>query len=120
MANGGSGNVNDGIRLILEEIRDLKREGAEFRKFLIDDRKQAAEDRKQAAEDRKEFRKFMQESREEAHQDRRDIREALVVIGKVGRKIIQTQGEHTRLLREIRDTLKRSSNGHSSRPGNGG
>ena len=91
-----------GIRLVLEEIRDLKKELAEDRKQAAEDRKQFAEDRKQAAEDRKqaaEDRKGFRESID-------GIRDALVVIGKVGRRIIQTQEKHTGLLVEIRDILK--------------
>ncbi|HLF92651.1 MAG TPA: hypothetical protein VJB14_04265 [Planctomycetota bacterium] len=98
-----------GIRLVLEEIRDLKKELAEDRKQAAEDRKQFAEDRKQFAEDRKQA----AEDRKQAAEDRKGfresidgIRDALVVIGKVGRRIIQTQEKHTGLLVEIRDILK--------------
>lgn len=136
--NGNGDKARDdalaGIRLVLEEIRDIKKEQAEDRKQFAEDRKQAAEDRKQIAEDRKQFAEDRQQAAEDRRQaaaDRRrfedlfrqsvaqaeehrkefretitGIREALVVIGKVGRRIIQTQDKHTGLLVEIRDILK--------------
>ena len=99
-----------GIRLILEEIRDIKGEIRDIKKDMLDLKgemldlkKEAAEDRKQAAEDRHEYRETIV-----------GIRDALVVIGKVGRRIIQTQEKHTGLLVEIRDILKsRRKNGHN-------
>ena len=116
-----------GIRLVLEEIRDIKKEQAEDRKQATEDRKQIAEDRKQFAEDRQQaaedrqqaaadrrrFDDLFRQSVAQAEEHRKEfretitgIREALVVIGKVGRRIIQTQDKHTGLLVEIRDILK--------------
>ena len=49
MGNGAH-NMDNGIRLILEEIRDLKREAAEDRKLAAADRKQWTEDRRRSDE----------------------------------------------------------------------
>lgn len=113
--NGDKSKDNSlaGIRLVLEEIRDIKKELAEDRKQTAEDRKQYAEDRKQAAEDRRRFEELFKQSVVQADEHRKEfretitgIRQALVVIGKVGRRIIQTQDKHTGLLIEIRDILK--------------
>jgi hypothetical protein len=100
-----------GIRLILEEIRDLRREGAEDRRRADEDRKRADEDRKRA--DRR-FEQIVAESRERE----KGLHQALIVIGNVGRTIIRNQEEHTRLLKQILRQLRTSGNGRHSR-GNG-
>ena len=116
-----------GIRLILEEMGDLKKELAMDRKQAAEDRKQAAEDRKQAAEDRKQAaddRKRIAETmdriedsldksivqaardRAEAAHDRKEIRRALVVIGNIGRRFSQSLERIRKTQEEIRDLLK--------------
>jgi predicted nucleic acid-binding Zn-ribbon protein len=118
----GNGNLGEGIRLILGEIRDLRKDLADDKKQAAEDRRrmlrlmeEAAEDRRQAAEDRKqaaEDRKQAAEDRSRGEDNIRGIRQALVVIGGVGRRIHATLDEHSRLLREILSTLKRQGNGH--------
>jgi hypothetical protein len=111
MAGNGSGNLDAGIRLILEEIRDIKADGlkiqAEIRDIKADGLKIQAEIRDIKAD--------IRGIRADSLKVQTEIRNALVVIGKVGRRIIETQGEHTLLLREIRDGLRKG--GH--RNGNG-
>lgn len=129
MAQGNGKEFKAGLRLILEEIRDLRREGEADRRQAAEDRRQAAEDRKKYAEEQRRFseemRRFAEEAAEdrrqaaedrrrisaEAAEDRRGIRDALVVIGRVGRRIVQTQERHTKLLEEIRDLLRLRGNG---------
>jgi hypothetical protein len=96
-------NVESGIRLILEEMRDLKREAGE-------DHKQAAEDRKQAAKDRKQFLEYCRRADDDRGQfheycrrsddDRKEMQRLIKVIAGVGVKIHKTQQEHTRILQE--------------------
>jgi hypothetical protein len=48
--------------------------------------------------------------------DRKGIRDALVVIGKIGRdfrdELRSIRDDHGKLLREIRDAVRRNGNGH--------
>lgn len=111
--------VSTGIRLILEEIRDLRWEGVEDRKQAAEDRKEAAENRKEAAEDRRAFREAFDRYSAEAASREKDLRKALVVIGNVGREfsnrlkgIQKGQAEQTQLLKEIRTAVRVRGNGN--------
>jgi uncharacterized coiled-coil DUF342 family protein len=116
-----SPNSEQGIRLVLEEIRELRRESTsmlkEMRQERAEDRRQAAEDRRQAAEDRRRSDALFARHADRAEEDRKGIRDALVAIGNVGRKFQSTLTEHSRLLKEIRDAIRRQGNGRSG--GNG-
>jgi len=74
-------NTNSGIKLELEEIREIK---ADMRKLDAD----AARDRKEAAEDRRAIRNSLErsidqaaEDRREAAQDRKETRKAIRTVG---------------------------------------
>jgi len=116
--------VMDGIQLVLEEIRDLRRDSLEDRKRADEDRKRADEDRKRADEDRKRaderWERLHRESEErfardtqEAAEREKGLRQALVVIGNAGRRIIKAQEDHTRLLEQILRAIRAGWNGRS-------
>ena len=116
MATGAGGrNADAGIRLVLEEIRDLRREMAEDRRRADEERREerrrADEDRARADEDRKRadlrFEHVVADSRKREHQ----LRDALVVIGSVGRRILAKLDEHSRLLKSIDRKIDRRGNG---------
>ena len=110
-------NSMAGIRLILEEIRDIKRGMAE-------DRRRADEDRRRADEERHRADERAQARHEELmrHFDKRferleEILEAnsrtLIVVAQGVSQILKNQKEQTRLLREILRAIKGRWNGHS-------
>lgn len=120
-------DVPAGIRLILEEIRDIKHEMMRLCNRSDEDRKRADEDRKRAAEDRrraderwerltresdKRFERHVRESKERE----KGLSRALVIIGGIGREIVKTQKEHTVLLKQILAAVTVRSNGQG---GNG-
>ncbi len=102
-SNGGAAApaVLAGLRLILEEIRDLRRDMAE-------DRKKSAGEMRRFAEEAAEDRRTAAEDRRTAAEDRRQFTRALL---KVGRDIISTQRHHTDRLQKILQTLKTRLNG---------
>jgi hypothetical protein len=114
-----------GIRLILEEIRDLRRDWAEYRVKAGEDRRKADEDRRKADEDRRKadeervrmeqrFQEYMRGSREYMRESREAFRQyaeeaarreegmskALAVIGHIGGRILDTLNKHTAILEE--------------------
>lgn len=113
-----------GIRLVLEEMRDLRKEFTEFRKEAAEDRKryagesqrwfeqaakdrsQAAEDRRQATEDRRQIAELYKNSLEDSARRERELRDALVVIGKVGRQILKNQEGQTKVLEGMTKVLE--------------
>ena len=126
-----------GIGYILEEIRDLKRESAEDRRRADEERRRADEDRRRADERHDALLERMDEGtrraderhaglleriddsmRQQAARDK-DLHRAVRVIGFYGRKIIETQTAHTRLLQVIAASLKRGGNGSTRRNGHG-
>ena len=90
-------NLDAGLRVIMEEIRDLRREAAEDRKRLDRHQRQADEDRK-------------------------DMSRALVVIGnrfntmnKIGTQIVAKLESHTKLLRRIDVSTRAHRKGRNGR-----
>lgn len=120
---GGNSNlkpVMHGIQLVLEEIRELRRESVDDRKRADEDRKCADKDRKRADERSERLHRESEERFaryvEESAQRERDLSRAIVMIGHFGRGIIKTQQDHTRLLEQILRAIRAGGNGRS---GNG-
>jgi hypothetical protein len=107
MAGHGPGerNLDPGIRLVLEELRDLRREMRADRRSAEEDRRRADGERRQSDQ---RFAGIMQEFR----QGFRDMRT-------VGLSIVKTLNHHSRILERIDRKLGARGNG---RPGqdNGG
>jgi hypothetical protein len=137
----GDRNLGAGIKLILEELRDLRIEMREMRVEMRADRQRAEEDRRRADEERRqadeERRQFAAERRVFAEEQRqanarfeglmRVFREdsarrdaatqtALKDIRTVGFAIVKTLNHHTRILERIDRKLGVRGNG---RPGGG-
>jgi hypothetical protein len=114
MAGHGPGerNLDPGIRLVLEELRDLRLEMRADRRSAEEDRRSAEEDRRRADDERRQsdqrFAGIMQAFR----QGFRDMRT-------VGLSIVKTLNHHSRILERIDRKLGARGNG---RPGqdNGG
>ena len=114
-----------GIRVIVGEIQDLKRES-------VEDRQRADEDSRRADEDRKRsdahFAEYVRrsEARDESmvrylraiEAGNRDLHLAIRAIGKYGRVIIENQIEDRRILREHTRLLAQIARGLDAR-GNG-
>jgi hypothetical protein len=107
MAGHGPGerNLDPGIRLVLEELRDLRREMRADRRSAEEDRRRADDERRQSDQ---RFAGIMQAFR----QGFRDMRT-------VGLSIVKTLNHHSRILERIDRKLGARGNG---RPGqdNGG
>lgn len=101
----GGRNLDPGIRLILEELRDLRLEMRADRRSAEEDRRRADDERRQSDQ---RFAGIMQEFR----LGFRDMRT-------VGLSIVKTLNHHTRILERIDRKLGARGNG---RPGqdNGG
>lgn len=91
--------MDGGIRLVLEELRDLKRELAEDRKQAAADRVQAAADRQQAADDRRRSDEQFAFATREATTDRAGITALLS-------QLIQIAGSQKATLGRMEATLK--------------
>ncbi len=114
MTNGSNGrNLDPGIRLILAEIRDLRRE-------MRDDRRQADADRRHVAADRQRsdarFEALLRDFREDSARRDTATQRAFRDIRTVGLSIVKTLTRHTRILERIDRKLGGRSNG---RPDNG-
>jgi hypothetical protein len=115
MANGSS-SLDAGIRLVLEELRELKREANEDRRRSDEYWKKADEDRRKADEDRKRLDQRL--VRMETRQDK-TFEALLGILHKhtvLLAHLVKTADEHTGILTDIRNSLRR--NGHG-RNGNG-
>jgi len=133
-------NLDPGIKLILQEIRDLRiemraerqedrRQAIEDRRQAMDDRRQAMDDRRQAVDDRRQANEDRRRSDEERRRsDRRfdrllrDFRQdsarreaktqrMFKEIRTVGLAIVKTLNRHTRLLEGIDRKLGGLGNG---------
>lgn len=119
-----SSNADNGIRLILEEIRDLKREAAEDRKLAAEDRKQAALDRKQWSEDRRRSDERLARIEGKLDKSLAAVAGALKNLTVITGRLLEASKENsallkanTAMLREVRDSVRSPRrNGHG---GNG-
>jgi phage shock protein A len=132
VAHGRNGrNIDPGIKLVLGEIRDLRREMREDRRqaeaAAAADRRQAEVDRRQAEADRRRsderFEQLLREFREDSARHAATTEKAFEAtqrafrdIRTVGLSIVKTLNRHTRLLERIDRKLGVRGNG---RPGNG-
>ena len=130
-------NLGAGIRLILEELRDMRvemradrRRADEERRKADAERREADEERRQFAEERRQFaeerrladarfealiRDFRQDSARRAVATQRAFRD----VRSVGLSIVKTLNLHTRILERIDRKLGAMGNGIAG-PGNGG
>jgi len=110
-ANGGTDlkAVMAGIRLVLEEIRDLKIEAAQERREAAQDRKLFEHYFKRAEEDRETQREWMEEVRREAAEDRRRFNRTLRIMVHVARDIRDGQHKQTAILERNTAILEHNS-----------
>jgi DNA polymerase III epsilon subunit-like protein len=98
VAHGPNEHLDPGIRLVLEELRDLRRE-------MRDDRRQAQADRRQADADRRRsderFEQLLQEFREDSARRELATQKAFRDVRAVGLAIVKTLNRHTRILERI-------------------
>ena len=138
MADRGPGerNLDAGIRLILEELRDMRVEMRDMRVEMRDmrvemraDRRRADEERRQAAGERrqfaevqrranKRFEEIVREFREDSSRREAATQRAFKDIRTVGFSIVKTLNLHTRILERIDKKLGARPNGLSGQ-GNG-
>lgn len=101
-------DLKAGMRLILGELRDLRKEMRDMREEARADRKRAELDRMRADEERRRseerFYAFMQEMRGEWRRER-------AVTARVGNEILRVLKSHTALLKQIARKLEVSGNG---------
>ena len=102
VADASAPNLDPGLRLILEEIRDLRIEMREDRHRADEDRRRADEDRRRADEDRRRADAAAaadrQRSDERFEQAMAATRAAWADVRTVGQAIVRTLNRHTRLL----------------------
>lgn len=122
MADDGK-HLGEGIRLILEELKDLKRESLKDFQSADEDRKQATEDRRRADSDRNALMTYIRKAGEADRLQRQDFKatlDALVRQNARPAETLERQGKRTdRALGEIRDLLRRGGNGRPPHNGNG-
>ena len=100
------GSFDPGIRLVLEELRDLRVE-------MRADRQRADEERRRADENRREERRKADEDRrqerlqsdERFERIMRETRRAFKDVRSVGLSIVKTLNHHTRILERIEKRL---------------
>ena len=111
MAGHGPGerNLDPGIRLILEELRDLRLE-------MRADRRRADEERQQS-DDR--FERIMRDFQQDSARREATTQRAFKDIRTVGLSIVKTLNHHTRILERIDRKLSARGNGRPGQ-GNGG
>jgi hypothetical protein len=113
-------NVDQGTRLILTELRDLRREMRADRQEAKADRQEAKADRQEAKEERRQsddrFAQVMREFREDSARREAATQDAFREIRTVGLSIVKTLNRHTRILEKIERHLGARNNG---RPGRG-
>jgi hypothetical protein len=136
MAAGGPNgrNLDPGIRLVLQELRDLRLEMRDDRRRADEERRQADEERRQATEERRRadeerrradaerdarFEAMMREFREDSARREAATQKAFRDIRAVGLSIVKTLNHHTRLLERIDHKLG-AWNTRRPGPGNGG
>ncbi len=120
VAHGQEGrNLDPGIRLVLEEIRDLRRETRDDRRqadaAAEADRRRAEADRRQAEADRRRsderFRELIREFRQDSARREAATQKAFRDIRAVGLSIVKTLNLHTRILERIDRKLGFRSSG---------
>ena len=122
MAGPGNGqrrdaeNLGAGIRLILEELRDLRVEMRADRRRSDDERRRADEDRKRAEA---EWRRERQVSDRRLERVIRASTQRDAATRRIGLVIARTLDQHTRILERIDRKLGAWGNG-PPRSGNGG
>jgi hypothetical protein len=150
MRSGGQGerDLDPGIKLVLEELRDLRREMRDERRQAdqarrreagerrreAGERRREAEERRREAEERRQaeasrlaeqrrsderFETMMREFREDSARREAATQRAFRDIRTVGLSIVKTLNHHTRLLERIDHKLGAWGTGRPG-PGNGG
>lgn len=141
-ANGQ--HPDPGIRLVLEELRDLRLEMRADRQHADDERRRADEERRQANEERRQadeerrlerrqaderwqqereasnerFQQLLREFREDSIRREAETQKAWKDVRTVGLSIVKTLNHHTRILERIDRRLGGWDNGRRGR-GNG-
>jgi hypothetical protein len=112
VAQGQDGrNLDPGIRLVLEELRDLRRE-------MRDDRRQSEADRRQAEADRRRSDERLERLMQDSAQREATTQKAFRDVRTVGLAIVKTLNRHTTILERIDRKLGVRGNGGPGR-GNG-
>jgi len=111
--NGSLKEVMAGIRLVLEEIRDLRRDSREVLERIDRHQAQAAEDRRRSDERferiHEEFRDHLEEIRQEAREDRKRFNRTMRIAIGVARGLRADVRENTAILRENTGILKENT-----------
>ena len=103
--------VPAGLRLILEEIRDIRQEIADINRRSDEDRRRADAERRRADQDRRRADERFERIVRESKVREKGLRDVLVIIGRTGRQILTTLKEHTKLLNQISRKLDFRVNG---------
>jgi hypothetical protein len=124
MAGQGQGgrNLDPGIKLVLEELRDLRLEMRTDRRRADEERRQFAEERRRADEERRRermesdvrFQELLREFRQDSARREAATQKTFKDIRTVGLSIVKTLNHHTRILERIERKL--GPRGHG-RPG---
>ena len=99
-------NLDPGIRLVLEELRDLRLEMRADRQRADEERRRADEERRHERRQSDErFEKAMRESHERFEKAMGETRRAFKDVRSVGLSIVKTLNRHTRILERIEPRL---------------
>jgi hypothetical protein len=130
MTTGGPGerHLDPGIKLVLEELRNLRLEMRDDRRHADEERRQAEAERRQMeaarlAEQRRSderFERMMREFRQDSARREAATQKAFRDIRTVGLSIVKTLNHHTRLLERIDHKLGAWRTGRPGPPNGGG
>lgn len=108
-------SFDPGIRLVLEELRDLRVEMRADRQRADEERRKAEQERRRADEEHRQERLRSDERFEKVM---RETQRAFKDVRSVGLSIVKTLNHHTRILERIERRLGSSGRWHPG-PGNG-
>jgi len=131
MADQRPRNLDPGIRLILEELRDLRLEMRSDRRRADEERQHADEERQHADEDRRRadkerrrsdqrFERIMRDFEQKSARREAATQRAFRDIRTVGLSIVKTLNHHTRILERIDRKLGAQGNGRPGHEDGGG
>jgi hypothetical protein len=119
----GERNLGAGIKLILEELRDLRLEMRADRRRADEERQQAREEQRQARDEQRQanarFERIIRDFQQDSARREVATQRAFKDVRTVGLSIVKTLNHHTRILERIDRKLGALGNGRPWQ-GNGG
>ena len=111
-ANGESKEILSGIRLIIEELREERQEQRKRDAAWREEQRKRDEDWREEQLKRDEaWRGELLPILKRFDEREGELHRALIIIGNVGKRILQTQEKHTKLLEKILGALTARGNG---------